>query len=1060
MKQRLMDDPRHCAQCGAVLSVYALEGMCGNCLLQPGLEPLPELLDEPADEPRFPASGAGSKRSPNTAGVGRFGDYELLEEIARGGMGVVYRARQVSLERIVAVKMLLAGPLATKDFVQRFRTESAAAASLQHPNIVAIHEVGFADGQHFFAMEYVEGLTLGQLVAKGPLPARQAATYLKTIAAAIHFAHERNVLHRDLKPSNVLIDSATDQPRVTDFGLDKRLEAETELTLSGQMLGSPNYMSPEQATAKRGTVGKRSDVYSLGAILYHLLTGRPPFQGETLTDVLRQLADDDPLAPHLLTPRVPHDLETICLKCLEKEPAKRYQTAEELADELDRFLRDEPIHAHPVTRAERTWRWCQRKPALAGLIVALHLVLALGLMGILWQWRRASFNARAEAKQHQLADENRERADQNVYDSDMSLAQHAWDDGDLGRTLSLLEAHCPRSGEPDRRGFEWFYFWNLCLGDQRMTLTNHSQTVNSVAFSPDGQLVATGSAGDPVHLWDSATGELLRTLPEQQVFSLAFAPDGQTLGVGGRDQVAVWNLETGQVIFKQEDPFGQFRIAFSPVGTWLVIGKRGGRLFSTPTDGGSAELWDYATRERKHVFPESGGHVALSLHGNRLATGNWNQTVKIWDLGSGQFLRSLKTGAVIGMALSPDGQALATSYWDPEVKLWDVATGGQIGALNKNPRKVWSLAFSPDGQSLATGGTDQTIGLWDVATRQQAERLRGHGSEVVSVAFSADGQTLASGSRDKTAMLWSVHPNRTKPTVAKIISRPVFSRDGQLIAAGIGHNQVAAWDVATLQQKAVFTDAFDALGFSADGSTLVTRGTKYFLRTFDVASQAARTTIPGRPAEATDSWAALSPDGQILMTGLDDGTLMFSDAKTGALIKTTHHARGNRIFQIDFSPNGKLLATAGREAEANRVPAAEIWELATQRKAATLLGHTEVVLSVGFSPDGQTLATSGADDSIKFWDTATWKELPPALGQKEYVISLTFSPNGRTLATASADGTMRLWNVATRRELASLKLDADAVQIAFSPDGQTLAVRNWDGSLRLWRAPVTGKKRK
>src|SRR5882672_3242888 len=328
-----MDNPRLCAQCGAVLSVYALEGLCGNCLLKPGLEPMPEILDEPADEMHFPALGAGSNRISDTEKVSRFGDYELLEEIARGGMGVVYRARQVSLDRIVAVKMLLAGPLAGKDFIQRFRTEAAAAASLQHSNIVAIHEVGFAQGQHFFAMDFVEGLTLAQLVAKGLPSARQAATYLKTIAEAIHFAHERNVLHRDLKPSNILIDSATDQPRVTDFGLAKRLEAETDLTLSGQVLGSPNFMSPEQATAKRGAVGKHSDIYSLGAILYYSLTGRPPFQGETLTDVLLQVANNDPLAPHLLTPRVPRDLETICLKCLEKEPSARYQTAQDLADD-------------------------------------------------------------------------------------------------------------------------------------------------------------------------------------------------------------------------------------------------------------------------------------------------------------------------------------------------------------------------------------------------------------------------------------------------------------------------------------------------------------------------------------------------------------------------------------------------------------------------------------------------------------------------------------------------------------------------------------------------------
>ena len=573
----LMDNPRHCAQCGAVLSVYAVEGVCGNCLLKPGLEPMPEPLDEPADEARFPALRAGSNRSSNTEDMGRFGDYELLEEIARGGMGVVYRARQVSLDRIVAVKMILAGPFASKDFVQRFRTEAAAAASLQHPNIVAIHEVGFADGQHFFSMDYVEGQTLAQLVAKRPLPARQAATYLKTIAEAIHYAHERNVLHRDLKPSNVLVDSATDQPRVTDFGLAKRLEAETELTLSGQMLGSPNYMSPEQATAKRGTVGKRSDVYSLGAILYHLLTGRPPFQGETLTDVLHQLADNDPLAPHLLNPRVPPDLETICVKCLEKEPARRYQSAQELADELDRFLRDEPIHARPVTRAERTWRWCRRKPALASLGVALHWCSR-------WCHRHplAVAACQSQARQPAVArDENRERVDQNLYDSDMSLAQHAWDDGDLGLTLGLLEAHQPRTGRTDRRGFEWFYFWNLCQGDQRMTLPGHSQAVNSVAFSPDGKRLATGSVGDPVQIWDSATGNIVKTLPEQNVISLAFSPDGQMLGVGGRDQVVVWNLETGRAVFKHEEAFGRFRVAFSPVGTLLVIGKRGGQLISS-----------------------------------------------------------------------------------------------------------------------------------------------------------------------------------------------------------------------------------------------------------------------------------------------------------------------------------------------------------------------------------------------------------------------------------------------------------------------------------------------
>jgi serine/threonine protein kinase len=284
-----------------------------------------------------------------------FGDYELLEEIARGGMGVVYRARQPSLGRIVALKMILAGQFASKQIIQRFRGEVTAAALLQHPNIVAIHDVGIHEDQHYFSMDYVEGQNLSQLVGNRPLPPAKAARYVKLIAEAIHFAHEQGILHRDLKPSNVLVD-ASDQPRITDFGLAKRLDGDSSLTATGQMLGSPNFMPPEQASSQRGKVGRHSDVYGLGAILYHLLTARPPFQAESFESVIHQLLNAEPVSPRLLNSSVPPDLETICLKCLQKEPSRRYQSAQELADELGRFLRHEPIHARPVTLAERTPR--------------------------------------------------------------------------------------------------------------------------------------------------------------------------------------------------------------------------------------------------------------------------------------------------------------------------------------------------------------------------------------------------------------------------------------------------------------------------------------------------------------------------------------------------------------------------------------------------------------------------------------------------------------------------------------------------------------------------------
>src|SRR5205814_2585699 len=318
--------------------------------------------------------------------VRNFGDYELLEEIARGGMGVVYRARQVSLGRIVAVKMILAGQFASKQIIQRFRGEVTAAALLQHPNIVAIHDVGIHDGQHYFSMDYVEGQNLSQLVSNRPLPPAKAARYVKLIAEAIHYAHQQGILHRDLKPSNVLVD-ASDQPRITDFGLAKRLDdsqpstLSPQLTLTGQMLGSPNFMPPEQASSQRGKVGRHSDVYGLGAILYHLLTARPPFQAESFESVINQLLNTEPVSPRLLNSSVPADLDTICVKCLQKEPSRRYQSAQELAVELGRFLSGKPIHARPVAPLERFWRWCRRNPKTAipsAAVILLLITVAIG----------------------------------------------------------------------------------------------------------------------------------------------------------------------------------------------------------------------------------------------------------------------------------------------------------------------------------------------------------------------------------------------------------------------------------------------------------------------------------------------------------------------------------------------------------------------------------------------------------------------------------------------------------------------------------------------------------
>jgi eukaryotic-like serine/threonine-protein kinase len=368
-----------CPRCGGPVRASAAGGLCRRCLARRLLDPTPP--------PKA------------TYALERLGDYELLGEIARGGMGVVYRARQITLRRDVAVKLLRDGFLAGPAELARFRTEAMAAASLRHPNIVAIHEIGSAEGQAYFSMDLIEGRDLAALTREGPMPARQAAQLLVTIARAIAHAHDHGVLHRDLKPSNVLVD-LDGVPHVTDFGLARRVGAEAHLTLTGQILGTPGYMAPEQAFGRPQDVGTAADIYSLGALFYHLLTGRAPFVGESPTAVLRQLEQREPVSPRLLNPAVPRDAETPCLKALKKEPSRRYASAGEFADDIERFLRGEPIHARPVSGGERLGRWARRRPAAATAIGVAALLVATVLLLI----NRANVRLeaqRAEAEQIQ-----------------------------------------------------------------------------------------------------------------------------------------------------------------------------------------------------------------------------------------------------------------------------------------------------------------------------------------------------------------------------------------------------------------------------------------------------------------------------------------------------------------------------------------------------------------------------------------------------------------------------------------------------------------------------------
>ncbi|HKI17309.1 MAG TPA: serine/threonine-protein kinase, partial [Isosphaeraceae bacterium] len=571
-----------CPACGSERSPQLGNGLCPRCLFnnvlgssefdqEPSEEPErasghgaavaihQEATDPPVrltiDQPRSPHElsttmppGPETSVAPHVGSPVRlrvFGDYEIIREIARGGMGVVFQARQVSLNRIVALKMILAGQLANDVEVRRFYKEAEAAAGLDHPGIVPIYEVGQHQGQHYFSMGFIDGESLAHKVADGPLPSRQAASLVQQIAQAVQYAHEHDVIHRDLKPANVLLD-AQGRTRVTDFGLAKKVKAGGGLTASGQIMGTPSYMPPEQAAGKNDEVGPSADVYALGAILYCLLTGRPPFQAATTMDTLIQVLEQEPVPPRQLNAQVARDLETICLACLQKAPARRYTSAAALGEDLRRYLAGEPILARPVGRTERLWRWCKRNPWLSATIGTV--AAALVAVAVISTYFSVELGKSSLELKKSLSQSNQRLAAVNF-----ERGQAAFERGEIGPGL-LFMAESWRSavvaGDP-----EWQHAAraNLSAWQHQAPrikgVFSHAKAVVCVAYSPDGKTILTGSQDNTAHLWDAETGRPLGAPLEHggAVVVVAFSPDGKAALTASRDKtVRIWDAATGK----------------------------------------------------------------------------------------------------------------------------------------------------------------------------------------------------------------------------------------------------------------------------------------------------------------------------------------------------------------------------------------------------------------------------------------------------------------------------------------------------------------------------------
>jgi WD40 repeat protein len=999
--------------------------------------------------------------------------FRLIRELGEGGMGQVWLAEQmVPVRRQVALKLIKAG-MYDAAVVQRFQAERQSLAIMDHPAIAKVFDAGATpQGQPYFVMEYVPGLPITEYCDQQKLKLSERLELFIRVCEGVQHAHQKAIIHRDLKPANILVVAVDGKPvpRIIDFGLAKASSPLDQPlhTRFGQFIGTPGYMSPERVDSKIQDIDTRTDVYSLGVILYELLTGLQPFeikkrQRPSLEEWLRQLREDEPSRPSnkLSTDRntltltaearntepkqlvraLRGDLDWITLKALERDRERRYATPSELAADLRRYLNHEPILARPANSAYQVGKFIRRHrvaAVVAGVVTTLAIAASgAGLIAVRKQHEAEYQTAQTLQAQSRLLTQ---AAAQRLKDSDVAGAQ--------GIILQVLTN--PALAQA-RTSAAVSVFQDVRAADRQLAvLSGHGDQVYDVAYSPDGTRIVTASRDSTLRIWDAGTGVQLAVISGDRLrFRSAFySPDGSHIATTSEDAtVRIWDAHSG-------DPVAVFSgrgtrpisATFSPDGTRLAVAS----LDNT------ARIWDAQTgaelavlRGHDNVVPTA----QYSPDGTRLVTASQDKTARIWDARNGALLAVLSGhgGMLLSASYSPDGTQIVTASADKTARTWNARTGAPLIVLSGHGDRVYDARYSPDGTRIVTASDDGTARIWDARSGTPLALLSGHVGFVRSVRYSPDGTRIVTASDDGTARIWQAQ-NDTQLAVLNGHSDGVasagYSPDGNHIVTASLDKTVRIWDARTGAQLEMFSGAdgyVNAAAYSPDG-TQIAAGDDKLARILDAHTGAPLAVLSGHDGAVEST--AYSPDGRQVATASLDKTARIWNARTGAsLAVLTGH--GNRVLSAVYSPDGNHVATGSFD------KTARIWDARTGAQLVVLSGHDQIVTSTAYSPDGTHLLTASYDKSARIWDARTGAPLLTLSGHSGPLQSAAYSPDGNRIVTASSDKTVRIWDAHTGAQLATLAGHGDSVQsAAYSPNGLQIVTASLDKTARIWNARV------